>query len=180
MVMAVARGALQALLHDAHANLCAPGEMIRRINRTLCSLTGAEQFMSVVTGVIDRHAGTLTYSNAGHPPPWLLRRGERIPLKSHGMLCGILAEAVYGQSTVNLEPGDLIVLFTDGLSEALSPQRQLFRADGILNALGAGPWESADAAADAIWQRMTEHVGHADPTDDQTLLVINIRELTAP
>ncbi len=175
MVMAVARGALGALLHDGSACPWQPNELVRRINRTLCSLTSAEQFMSVITGIIDQHERTLTYSNAGHPPPWLLRRGERIPLKSHGILCGVLNEAAYEQSVVALEPGDFLVLFTDGISEALSPQRQLFRADGVLDALGNRSWESADAAANAIWSRMTEHVGFSDPTDDQTLLVINVR-----
>ena len=134
--------------------------------------------MSVVAGVIDQREHTFTYSNAGHPPPWLLRRGERKSLKSHGMLCGVLAQAVYEQSVVTIEPGDLLVFFSDGVSEALSPQRQLFRAEGVLDALGNGTWESADAAANAIWQRMTEHVGYSDPTDDQTLLVISVRELT--
>lgn len=177
LVMAVARGALRALLHDGSASQWQPNDLIRRINRTLCSLTSAEQFMSVVTGVIDQRERTLTYSNAGHPPPWLLRRGERIQLKSHGMLCGVLAEAVYDQSVIPLEPGDFLVFFTDGISEAMSPHRQLFRTDGVLEALGHHQWESADAAATAVWQRMTDHVGYSDPTDDQTLLVINVREL---
>lgn len=179
MVMAVARGALRALLHDGETSDWQPCELIRRINRTLCSLTSAEQFMSVVAGVIDQRECTLTYCNAGHPPPWLLRRGERKSLKSHGMLCGVLTQAVYEQSVVTIEPGDLLVFFSDGISEALSPQRQLFRVDGVLDALGHSTWESADAAADAIWQRMTEHVGHTDPSDDQTLLVIKVREARA-
>lgn len=179
MVMAVARGALRALLYDDKTGDWEPSELVRRINRTLCSSSGSEQFMSVVTGVIDQRTRTLTYCNAGHPPPWMLRRGERTQLKSHGMLCGVLSEAVYTQSQVTLEPGDLLVLFTDGVSEALSPHRQLFHTDGVLDALGRRAWQNADQAADAIWQRMTEHVAHTEPTDDQTLLVIHVREHAA-
>lgn len=175
MVMALARGALRALLDDGEAGNWQPSALIQGINRTLCSLTSAEQFMSVVAGVIDRRAGTLLYSNAGHPPPWLIRGTTRTALKSHGMLCGVLSEAVYQQSVVSLEAGDLLVFFTDGISEALSPQRQLFRADGVLGALHGQTWDNADVAANAIWQRMHEHVGHREPMDDQTLLVINVR-----
>ncbi len=175
MVMAVARGALRALVHDGEDCDFQPHQLIRRINRTLCSSTGAEQFMSVVAGIIDHQTRTLTYSNAGHPPPWLIRDGVRTSLKSHGMLCGVLSEAVYLESEVPLETGDLLVFFTDGVSEAVSPQRQLFRADGVLNALADQSWESAAAAANAIWQRMGEHAGHHEARDDQTLLVIQVR-----
>lgn len=174
MVMSVARGALRALVHDDDPDDGQPSKLISRINRTLCSSTSAEQFMSVVAGIIDHRRQLLTYSNAGHPPPLLIRRGVHSTLNSHGMLCGILAGTTYQQSEVPLEAGDLLVLFTDGVTEALSPQRQLFRAEGIITALANQSWESADAAANAIWQRLNQHTGHRDAADDQTLLVIHV------
>ncbi len=175
MVMAAARGALRALWHEGNAEACQPQELISQLNRTLCAVTASEQFMSLVAGVLDDRARTLTYANAGHPPPWLLRNGVRIALKSHGMLCGVLPQAVYQQSVVALEPGDLLVFFTDGISEALSPQRQLLRADGVLDALSTRKWSHADDAADAIWARLQQHVCQQMPVDDQTLMVIHVR-----
>ena len=179
MVMAVARGATRALWEQAPAGNWQPEVLLCQINRTLCSATAAEQFMSLITGILDANEGTLTYANAGHPPPWLVRRGERIALKSHGMLCGVLPQAVYQQSVVPLEPDDLLVFFTDGITDALSSGRQLLRADGVLDALGAAKWSNADDAATAIWQRLQSHTGSSTPTDDQTLIVVQVRRPSA-
>lgn len=175
MVMAVARGAVRALWETSNADHWQPDVLISRINRTLCSATAAEQFMSLFTAIVDEEAMTLTYANAGHPPPWLLRRGTRIALKSHGMLCGVLPEAVYQQSEVLLKPRDLLVFFTDGVSEALSPQRQLLRAEGVLDALDEMAWSTAEEAATAIWNRLQRHVQHGPAQDDQTLMVMQVQ-----
>lgn len=179
LVMAVARGALRSLLLEGAARIREPAELVSRINQTLFSVAQSEQFMTFVCGEVDAATRTLTYSNAGHPPPWLIRRGERTSLKSHGLLCGVLPEARYVQSTVSLEPGDLLVWFTDGISEALSRERQFFRTEGVLDALGDREWSSAEAAAEMIWTRLEAHCGGPAPKDDQTLLVARVHSGTA-
>jgi sigma-B regulation protein RsbU (phosphoserine phosphatase) len=178
LVMAVARGALRSLLLEGAALTREPAELVSRINQTLFSVSHSEQFMTFVCGEVDAVRRTLTYSNAGHPPPWLIRRGERISLKSHGLLCGVLPEARYTQSTISLEPGDLLIWFTDGISEALSRERQFFRTEGLLDALGGREWFSADEAAEMIWTRLEEHCGGPAPKDDQTLLVARVLDDT--
>jgi sigma-B regulation protein RsbU (phosphoserine phosphatase) len=175
MIMAVARGSLRTLLHGEAAGRSQTDLMMRQINRTLCTVTRAEQFMTLVCGIIDSRRMTLTYTNAGHPPPWLSRGGQRSVLGSHGMLLGIVPDATYQQSVLPLRRGDLLLFFTDGVSEAMSRDRSIFRSQGVMNALGERDWPSAEAAADAIWERLNGHVDRRSPTDDRTLLVVKLR-----
>lgn len=175
LVMAVARGALRTLLQDVVGDKKEPAIVVPRINRTLCSVSDSEQFMTLVCGTYDHRAKTFTYVNAGHLPPWLLRGEDRRPLHSHGLLCGVLPETSYSQEVLTLQPDDVLVFFTDGVTEAMSPQRQLFRTEGLLAALGDRCWTSAADVADAIWTRLMQHAGAGGPTDDQTLLVLRVK-----
>lgn len=175
MVMAVARGSLRTLLDEGVAELVQTDRIISRVNRALCTVTRAEQFMTMVCGVIDIQAMRFTYTNAGHPPPWIVRQGRHTPLESHGLLLGVLPEANYPRGHVDLEPGDVLICFTDGVSEAMSRQRQIFRTDGVLAAIGDAQRQSAAQTADAIWDRLCRHLEGHGPADDQTLLVIKIR-----
>jgi sigma-B regulation protein RsbU (phosphoserine phosphatase) len=175
MIMAVARGALRTLMHGEAVGHSQIDALMRQINRTLCTVTNAEQFMALVCGVIDSRRMTLTYTNAGHPPPWLSREGRRSMLTSHGLLLGIVPDAGYQQSVLPLQRGDLLLFFTDGVSEAMSRDRSFFRSQGVMSALGDRDWASAGAAADAIWERLMGHVDRRSPADDQTLLVVKMR-----
>jgi sigma-B regulation protein RsbU (phosphoserine phosphatase) len=175
LIMAIARGSLRTLLHGGQENLVRTDALMRRINQALCTVTLAEQFMTMVYAVIDQKKMTMTYTNAGHPPPWLSRNGRRTPLQSHGLLLGVMPEAGYQHSVVPLQPGDLLVFFTDGVSEAMSRDRSIFRTEGVLNALGDDPHQSAAEAADAVWSRLRGHIGESEPADDQTLLVVKIQ-----
>lgn len=175
MVMAVARGAIRALWEQAPGGDWQPEILLQHINRTLCNATAAEQFMSLITGHIDEKQRTLTYANAGHPPPWLWRRGERITLKSHGLLCGVLPQSTYQAEHVTLQPGDIVCFFTDGITEALSSHSRLLRAEGLLDALSESTTVDAESAATAIWQRLQDHQGPLAAKDDQTLIVAHIR-----
>jgi sigma-B regulation protein RsbU (phosphoserine phosphatase) len=175
LIMAIARGSLRTLLHEGAERVARTEQLMRRINQTLCTVTRAEQFMSMVCAAIDLDAMTMTYTNAGHPPPWLSRDGCRTPLESHGLLLGVLPETAYQHSVLPLHSGDLLLFFTDGVSEALSRDRSFFRTDGVLSALGNDPHQTAAEAADAIWRQLHEHLGLQSPTDDQTLLVVKVR-----
>jgi sigma-B regulation protein RsbU (phosphoserine phosphatase) len=129
-------------------------------------------------GVLDPSRRRLTYSAAGHNPPRLVRDGRVLSLDREGALpLGIFGEEAYGQATVELERGDLLLLYTDGITETASPQRgaasrELFgveRLDEVL--LGC----AASGAADCIGRvraAVAEFCENAPPTDDQTLIAI--------
>ena len=168
MISSAVRGALQTCRADA------PGgpELLSRLNRALCHITRAHQFMSLCYGVYDAAARTLAYSNAGHPAPLLVRAGEVKALESHGLLLGVVPEVSYQQSVLQLVPGDLLILYSDGISEARSSDHELFRAEGIAATILERPCDSAASALESIWRRVDEYMIGGEVADDRTVLVL--------
>jgi sigma-B regulation protein RsbU (phosphoserine phosphatase) len=128
--------------------------------------------------VLDPATRTLTYARAGHNPP-RLARGEAVESldRAGGLPLGILEEQAYCQTTVTLEPGDLLLLYTDGITEAMAPShgaggRELFgtdRLDAVLLRRGHG---DAEACLDAVRSAVADFCGCGVPTDDQTLIAL--------
>jgi sigma-B regulation protein RsbU (phosphoserine phosphatase) len=177
LVMSSVRGALRTL---SQVDGIEPGDrtdrIVQRLSRSLYDLTPAHQFMSLFYGLYDRPTRTLTYTNAGHPTPLLLHDGQISTLNSHGMLLGVLPDATYERSSLVLAPGDVLVLYSDGVSEAMSRRRQMFRSDGIVGALRGQAVRSARELFERIWNGLAEHVAGHDGGDDRTLLVLKVRE----
>ena len=145
-----------------------------RLNRALYSVTPSHQFMSFLYGVLDTEAMTFTYTNAGHPTPLCVRQGVVTSLTYHGMLLGINQFATYDHSVIRLSANDILVLFSDGIIEAMSRNRQMFRNDGIISAIKSQIDGSAQNVMQAIWRNFESHsVGGQEP-DDRTLLVIKM------
>jgi sigma-B regulation protein RsbU (phosphoserine phosphatase) len=147
---------------------------LSRLNRALCHITRAHQFMSLCYGVYDAVERTFAYSNAGHPAPLLVREGEVKPLDSHGLLLGVVPEVSYQQSILQLCPGDLLILYSDGISEARSSDLELFRAEGISATILERPCDSAAAALESIWSRVDEYMVGGEVADDRTVLVLRV------
>jgi sigma-B regulation protein RsbU (phosphoserine phosphatase) len=171
MISSAVRGALQTHPADAHE---ATG-LLSRLNRALCNITRAHQFMSLCYGVYDAVRLSFTYSNAGHPAPLLLRDGQVKPLESHGLLLGVVPEVTYQQSVLDLHPGDLLVLYSDGISEARSSSNELFRSEGIAATILEHPGGTAGEVLEAIWARVDEYMIGGEGADDRTVLVLRVR-----
>ncbi|MBI3862521.1 MAG: SpoIIE family protein phosphatase, partial [Planctomycetia bacterium] len=169
MIMSAVRGAIRA--HASHEPVMT--ELISRLNRALCSITGAHQFMSLCYGVYDAGQRSFTYANAGHPVPLLIRDGHVQMFESHGLLLGVVPEAQYESSTVELQQGDLLVMYSDGITEARSSAHELFRWEGISASIAGLAHNSAESLLDLIWNRVDAHAGAAGG-DDRTLLVLKV------
>lgn len=174
IVMSTARGAFRTLLLDPTGDLLRTDRLVARMNAALYSVTQAEQFMTFVCGVFDARTRTFTYTNAGHPNPLLIRGESSLPLDSHGMLLGIAPDVPYERSSLPLLPGDILVFFTDGITEAMSRRQQFFRTEGILQAISGRAGDTAAEIADAVWQGMETHLSGAHAADDRTLLVLKL------
>jgi sigma-B regulation protein RsbU (phosphoserine phosphatase) len=176
MVMSAVRGSLRTLTSDSLGEIKDTATIIQRMNRTLHQITPAHQFMSLVYGVFDSIDNSFAYTNAGHPPPlWFSgRRAE--PLESHGLLLGVDAETTYEHSKIHLKPNDMLVMFSDGITEARNADRQLFGTEGIAGAvsgvLGCGP----EDVLQVVSSQVESHTEETGDSDDRTLLVIRIRE----
>lgn len=172
MIMAAVRGAVRT--HPAsESNL---QTLLEQTNRMLCDITRSHQFMSLFQGVVNLRQRRLTYANAGHPNPLLIRNGRLVPLTSHGMLLGVVKEAPYATATVDLLPDDLLILYSDGISEARNSSRQMFRAEGIIAAVNACRSPVADDVLHAIWSAVAARTDPAAAPDDRTVMVLRFRD----
>ena len=173
MPAALLMSSLQArvqVLFDDPTNLAA---LVTRLNRIITSNCPANRFISFFFGVLDANTGDFTYVNAGHNPPLLVRGdGAVVKLGGTGLILGILASAQYEQETCRLERGDVLVLFSDGVTEAVRPDvDEEFGEDRLAQVLADLRDEPAQAIVECINQRVHDFTQGAPPADDITLVV---------
>jgi len=174
---ALLMASLQALLRSRAKQLAdAPAALVTQINESLTESTDPSKFATFFYAVYDAAARTLRYVNAGHNPPFLLRTGTTVVsrLRPTGMALGFDQGAAYGEGTETLAPGDLLLAFTDGLTEALNGAGEEFgdaRAAGLLvgnRHLGAGDLQRLLSA------ELEAFCGGAPQHDDVTIVVARV------
>nr|MDQ3332829.1 SpoIIE family protein phosphatase [Planctomycetota bacterium] len=171
VVMASVRGAVRTLAVSASGGIDSTDDMMAQINRAICEITPPHQFMSLLLGVFDGATKTFTYTNAGHPTPLLVHAGTFSDLESHGMLVGVLDDGSYERATLSLDAGDLLVFFTDGISEAMGRDQRLFRSDGIVGAVTSVLDKPPGEIVATIWSKLDSHQRGGHGGDDRSLLV---------
>lgn len=152
-----------------------PAEVLGIVNRELCRHNDSLMFVTVFLAVLDLDTGVLSYSNGGHNPPLVLRAGgraETLPA-TPGAAMGVFEDTVYGGAETTLAPGDTLLLYTDGVTEAVDPANAQYSLDR-LRTLAAQQPRSADTAqiVDAVVQDLRKHVQGCPPFDDITLLAL--------
>jgi len=152
----------------------AASEVVTMVNRALCRQKDLRRFVTLFYALYDSAARVLTYSNAGHNPPLVLRKdGSCERLSPSGTVTGIFEESKYEESRVTLEPGDRLVLYTDGITEARSAGGDEFEDTGLLHTLERCRHLDAHAIVDAIFTDVgTFAGGHLQ--DDATAVVATI------
>lgn len=147
-------------------------ECISYANRLLCNESLDAMFVTVFYGIYTISTGVIDYTNAGHNPPYLLRRNnvvEALPL-SQNFIVGVFDDFVYTNSTLKLEPGDAIILYTDGVTEAFNEERQQFGEKGLEKTLKSVPSADSKEIIEAIKEDVTEFSGNEPQSDDITIL----------
>ena len=127
--------------------------------------------MSLLLGNIDSHSLTLTYCNAGHPSPLLIRGAEVFSLEERGILLGVIEDADYSEATCVLQPNDIVILFSDGISEARNRHREFFGTEGILKAIHTNSRADAASIIRQIWTRLEAFAAPGE-ADDRSLMCI--------
>jgi sigma-B regulation protein RsbU (phosphoserine phosphatase) len=157
----------------------APERVLARLNRALYTQMSDEcPFISLVYGILDQQDTSFTYAGAGHPAPLLWEPGQtataRAPscrqLRSNGGILGMFPEREYAQERVTLSPGALLVMFTDGVTEA-HVGTELLESAGVEQVVEAHAMEPVEAIADAILSRARQFAG-GFLRDDVAMLVI--------
>jgi sigma-B regulation protein RsbU (phosphoserine phosphatase) len=169
LIMASVRAALRAQID----NLYYLYEVIRRVNLMCCRDTKVGEFVTLFYGVYDATNRRLTYCNAGHPPPMVLRDGKMIELRSDNLVLGVDPAEVYTQSIFDLKPGDLLLLYTDGLCDAMNFNQETFGRARLIEAFKKGG-ETAEAVAHNILWEMRRFAGLTKRTDDITMIVAKV------
>jgi sigma-B regulation protein RsbU (phosphoserine phosphatase) len=166
------RAGLQATLRVLHQQCDAPAELLESANESFLAVSGRVRFATVFCAVLDDEDGSLVYANGGHLPP-LLRRtsGRWEQLEATGSFLGILEGVRYEQRSVSLEPGDILVLYTDGITEAEEPSGSYFDERNLMAAVDASATLSARWIAESVATEL-ESFSPGPPSDDRTLLVL--------
>lgn len=150
-------------------------EIMDRVNAELARDNAAEMFVTAFSGILDLRTGTVDYSDGGHDAPYVRRANgaiERLP-KLPGMALGVFDDAVYGTGRFQLEPGDALILFTDGVSEATNARDELFTTARIeISLASAGEQPAARTIAEGLVASVSDFAGAVDQSDDIAILVI--------
>jgi sigma-B regulation protein RsbU (phosphoserine phosphatase) len=150
--------------------------VMRKVNGLLHESTDRGKFVTAFYGVLDHKNRVLIFSNAGHNPPILFRRDGRIEyLEEGGVALGVLAQTEYEERPIALRPGDVLVLFTDGISEAESPAGEQFGQKRIEQVVSANVGHSADEIMTILSRAVREWSGARGLTDDLTLVVLRVK-----
>ena len=172
MFMTSLQATLRTLLPDSQS----PGAVLKRINKFFLHNVNYTTFVTIFLGIFNPLTRMLTYFNAGHHPAALVRRGrnEVTWLQPNGAAIGIIEEYKIAPGLVQLHPGDVLIFYTDGVTESTNAQREEFGYDR----LGQLVLESADLPAGEIIaslrQGMAEFTENRPPVDDITIVVCKV------
>jgi sigma-B regulation protein RsbU (phosphoserine phosphatase) len=148
-----------------------PAEVFAHINNFLCGHSRLERYATVFFAILNED-GRLDYINAGHPSPVLLRDGRaEAPFAADSFPVGLIPDATYKVESHKLEPGDTLVLFSDGVTEAMDPEDNEFGTDRLKQALEAQQREAVEEVQADVLAAITEFARGASQRDDITIMV---------
>lgn len=155
-----------------------PQDCVTWSNRLLYQCTDPEKFATLFYGVLDSAAHEVRYCNAGHERPLLLRVGAAEPesLAAGGLVLGVLDDFPYRAGAVRLDPGDLLVVYSDGVTDAVDGSDQPFGIAGLVGAMHTARERSAADAVSTLVEAVQGHAGTTPQADDITLVVVRREE----
>jgi serine phosphatase RsbU (regulator of sigma subunit) len=176
---------LQASLHAQVIKKGTVAEVASRMNSLLVKSTDTHMFATFFYGILDQVKSTFTSTNAGHNPPLLFSaRGKTKRLEKGGLVLGFLPDQKYAQQTVKIKQGEVVVLFTDGITEAVGPSsnkisENLFGEERLIEVVRGGLVKSAAEIQATILQAISNHTANSPQYDDITLVVIKRKKQKA-
>lgn len=181
LLMASIQSALRAQLYNgrsgsktASANAISPAEVAARLNLQLFENTPQERYATFFYAQYDAARRLLTYTNAGHLPPVLFRRGTIQRLTTGGGVVGLFWPMNYEQADVQLEPGDVLLAFTDGLTEPENIYGEEFGEERLLDVAQRALASPPQVLADEIYRSVSDWTGKPELYDDMTLVVAKV------
>ena len=165
---------LQAAVRAFAQESAEPASVCASVNRLLCRNMASGRFATFCYARVEPDAGRIVYSNAGHNPPLVVRAGSvTSPLSEGGMVLGIFPENVYAQAEVAIAPGDRVVFYTDGITEARNPEGDEYGEERLAAAAIAARALPVEEIKDALFADVTAFC-HGKFEDDATLIVVGL------
>jgi sigma-B regulation protein RsbU (phosphoserine phosphatase) len=164
---------LQATLRGQTLLNVPPKQCLERANRLLFQSTSPEKFATLFYGILDAEHHRFSYSNAGHDHPLVLRSGhEPLRLDQGGIPLAMMEESSYDEETVEVQPGDLIVMYSDGITEAMNAAEEQFTEKRVAEVLRQHQHEDPEQLLESLVTAAKEHAGATPQSDDMTVVVV--------
>jgi serine phosphatase RsbU (regulator of sigma subunit) len=170
LFMAMVRSLLRAEAHPGRS----PKKVLRSVNRHLMDMNDKEMFVTILFGILDRTTRRFHYARAGHEAPIFLDgQGviKRMP-QANGQVLGVFGEIVLDEQTIELSKGSMLLLYSDGITEAHNRQNVSFGYDGVVRIFGQMPDASAQMLCDELIRAAAGHGAGAMQHDDMTVVVV--------
>ncbi|HKS43382.1 MAG TPA: GAF domain-containing SpoIIE family protein phosphatase, partial [Blastocatellia bacterium] len=147
--------------------------VMREINEYIFENSPSNKFLTLFYGELDPETGTLVYSNGGHNTPMLVRAtGEIISLDQGGLPIGMMKGVQYQEATVFFNPGDSLIIYSDGITESINDRDEEFGEERLIEVVKHNLSRSASGIRDRIDEALSRFVGTTAPVDDMTLMII--------
>lgn len=173
----ITAGLMMAGLQASFRILCkndpAPGDLVSQLNVALKENLPQSKFVTLFLGRLDTQTGAVEYANAGHTPPLWIRREGVSELTETDVVLGVVPRAAYVNRFLQLAPGDALVLFTDGVSEAENEEGEDLGARAMTPSLRPLHGASAGEISAAVERDVLAHIGNSPLADDVTLVVVS-------
>ncbi len=180
LLMATLQSALHAQFYDGHngsAAAASVAEVVSRLNRQLYASTPREKYVTLFYGVYDSATRKLAYTNAGHLPPVLFRQDRIQRLEGGGTVVGLFPAARYEQTEIVIEPGDMLLAFTDGMTEPENSYGQEFGEERLLDVAQRARSSPPEVMMNEIYRAVSDWTGSPELQDDMTLVVAQAQSL---
>jgi len=171
LLMASLQACLRGQTSDGGKDL---ERLMANINRMIFDVSPVNKYATFFYGQYETATRTLTYVNAGHNPPAILRGDEVLRLEEGGPVVGLFRPAKYGHGTVELRPGDIFIGFTDGVSEAMNAADEEWGEDALIACARAAGEATPEAIIDELMRCADEFANGAPQHDDMTLIVAKV------
>ena len=171
MMMSMFRGTLRAYADGGYGRHSME-EIIHKLNGVACNECKDGEFITLFIARIDTRANTLTYCNCGHEPGVLLRNGETLELNEGGLVLGITRDTHYSIQTVSFDQNDCLLMYTDGLIDAMNFDGQTWGRERLMELLANYPATSAEYLLHNILGYRRRYVGLASQTDDTSIVAV--------
>ena len=168
----------KTMIKDYALNMDSTSEIFTAVNARLCEGNEAGMFATSWIGIVDKRTMTLQYTNAGHNYPMLQRKGQPCEMirKNHGLFLGGMEFTRYKQNEIQLEPGDRLLLYTDGVVEAHNKNDELYGDDRLKGMLDSTRNLSGEQVLTRIFADVNEYAAGVPQFDDITMVDLSVKE----